>query len=190
MTAEERAARKRETSRAYWEKNKDVILAKRKAKREAAANDRAPRYKTDSLCWDCANAVPDRRGHGCPWSRAGKPVDGWDAVPMGRMQQTGDLVDTYLVKTCPMFRSDVGEPGKPVGDATGEEASGCRDLFSAIVALACRDYKAAVTSRTKKDRRACAEIEAFLRSGVLGDMDADWLISRLRREAERAENRE
>ena len=33
-----------------------------------------------TLCWGCGNAVPDAEGErGCPWSREGKPVEGWVA---------------------------------------------------------------------------------------------------------------
>lgn len=33
-----------------------------------------------TICWACANAVPDADGErGCSWSREGKPVEGWVA---------------------------------------------------------------------------------------------------------------
>ena len=31
---------------------------------------------TGALCWTCANAVPEKKGKGCTWSRALEPVEG------------------------------------------------------------------------------------------------------------------
>ena len=59
-----------------------------------------------SLCWSCANAVPDKSGkRGCAWSRSFKPIKGWDA------QETrlygGDSSKrfqiSYCVRQCPEF---------------------------------------------------------------------------------------
>ena len=61
-----------------------------------------------SLCWKCIHAVPDTRGHGCPWSRDFEPVDGWTAKE-GRYfsQKNGKRVANvmYGVQACPLFES-------------------------------------------------------------------------------------
>lgn len=36
-------------------------------------------FSAPTLCWECVNAVPDRCGHGCAWSRKLQPVEGWEA---------------------------------------------------------------------------------------------------------------
>lgn len=59
-----------------------------------------------SLCWDCAHAVPDNRGHGCPWSRSFKPVGGWTATEghyysMKNGERVANVM--YCVKSCPLF---------------------------------------------------------------------------------------
>lgn len=63
-----------------------------------------------TICWACANAVPDAEGErGCPWSREGKPVEGWtaerrdilvqDTSPGGEKKR----IESYQVITCPEF---------------------------------------------------------------------------------------
>ena len=53
---------------------------------------------SNTLCWSCRNAVPDRR-HGCSWSECFEPVKGWEATkrPKGV---------SYTVKSCPEFIPD------------------------------------------------------------------------------------
>ncbi|MGM9615700.1 MAG: hypothetical protein ACI3W7_09285 [Oscillospiraceae bacterium] len=71
--------------------------------------DTSPAAASGTLCWQCENAVPDpERGKGCPWSKSGKPVDGWDAI------RTSKAVDgeSYFVRACPSF-----EPDKPREEA-------------------------------------------------------------------------
>lgn len=62
--------------------------------------------KQMTLCWQCANSVPDKSGkRGCAWSRRFEPVKGWDA------QETrlygGDsskrFQKSYCVRQCPEF---------------------------------------------------------------------------------------
>ena len=64
----------------------------------------------ETLCWRCANAVPDREGErGCTWSREGKPVEGWKAVRRDiRAGNTADgkKTESYRVRKCPQFRRD------------------------------------------------------------------------------------
>lgn len=52
--------------------------------------------KIKTICWDCANAVPDGK-HGCSWSMCLKPVDGWVA------KETNGLQGSYRVIECPKF---------------------------------------------------------------------------------------
>ena len=42
------------------------------------------RWKPESLCWDCANAVPTET-RGCTWSRFLEPISGWDAEDTSAM---------------------------------------------------------------------------------------------------------
>ena len=53
-----------------------------------------------TLCWDCANAVPNTEC-GCDWSRKYKPVKGWDAVEDKSFEGAG-----YTVINCPEFVRD------------------------------------------------------------------------------------
>lgn len=58
-----------------------------------------------TLCWQCANAVPDKSGkQGCAWSRSFKPVKGWDADET-RLYANDDERSTvsYHVRSCPEF---------------------------------------------------------------------------------------
>lgn len=57
-------------------------------------------YKTNSLCWECANAVPNpKKNIGCEWSCKGKEVPGWEAIP----RWSGKRILSYRVLTCPKF---------------------------------------------------------------------------------------
>ena len=64
-------------------------------------------YKYGNICFDCKNAVPDKRGHGCPWSRKFEPVPGWTAEPVilnqgSRYTET----ETFRITACPLFDPD------------------------------------------------------------------------------------
>lgn len=55
-----------------------------------------------SLCWSCANAVPDKSGkRGCAWSRSFKPVKGWDADET--RLYSDKPTQSYHVRQCPEF---------------------------------------------------------------------------------------
>lgn len=58
-----------------------------------------------NICFDCKNAVPDKEGHGCPWSRKFEPVPGWTAEPV-KVGAGKYVVDTYCITDCPMFDED------------------------------------------------------------------------------------
>ena len=61
-----------------------------------------------TICWACANAVPDADGErGCSWSREGKPVEGWVTerrdirIQPKRPGEERRGVESYQVITCP-----------------------------------------------------------------------------------------
>ena len=63
--------------------------------------------KKANICIGCKNAVPDNRGHGCPWSENFDPVPGWTAKKVilnpGRIY---DETETYQITACPLFDPD------------------------------------------------------------------------------------
>lgn len=66
-----------------------------------------------NICINCKNAVPDNRGHGCPWSERFDPVHGWTAEPSVLRAGYGKPIETYRITACPMFdRDDRCEPEK------------------------------------------------------------------------------
>ena len=71
-------------------------------------------YKTsDSLCWDCQNAVPNKEGRGCSWSRYLRPVEGWKAKTRV-ISSMGNGVRPYVsynVRECPEFIWDKEKEG-------------------------------------------------------------------------------
>lgn len=56
-----------------------------------------------NICFNCIHAAPDRKGHGCPWSRRFEPVPGWTAKPV---KGVSNGCDTYEITDCPMFGHD------------------------------------------------------------------------------------
>ena len=66
-------------------------------------------YK-DTLCWHCANAVPNReKTRGCSWSRKFIPVEGWTAARTDiycQNRRGRPYAESYIVKSCPEFVSD------------------------------------------------------------------------------------
>lgn len=73
-----------------------------KPKRVRGRKPRSP-LGDGTLCWECLNAVPDARGHGCSWSIDSIPVKGWDAE---RSDLTGMQIKSrksYFVHACPLF---------------------------------------------------------------------------------------
>ena len=65
-----------------------------------------------NICFDCKNAVPDDRGHGCPWSRKFEPVEGWTAEIIKLNIGNGRYEDNYHITACPLFDPDSPEPRK------------------------------------------------------------------------------
>lgn len=61
--------------------------------------------KRQTLCWECMKACGK-----CPWSDGSfTPVDGWTATPT-KIKNDDVITDSYLVKKCPLFISDVWIP--------------------------------------------------------------------------------
>ena len=68
-----------------------------------------------SLCWRCSNSVPSKT-HGCSWSREFKPVTGWDAKSIPRVNYKVPGV-SYIVRECPLFDDEGYESlGKPIAE--------------------------------------------------------------------------
>ncbi len=75
--------------------------------------------KQDTICWGCANAVPNNKGRGCEWSKYKKPVDGWVAVPTvvagARLHDdTFQQIPSFKVEECPKYVSDVAQYAQPL----------------------------------------------------------------------------
>lgn len=60
----------------------------------------------ESICWSCKNAVPDRKGRGCAWSRGFIPVKGWQAERKLVKNCVGEFYETYAVTECPEYEED------------------------------------------------------------------------------------
>ena len=63
-----------------------------------------------TICWSCANAVPDADGErGCSCSREGRPVEGCVAerrdicIQSAHPGEERKTVESYQVITCPEF---------------------------------------------------------------------------------------
>lgn len=59
-----------------------------------------------TICWECANAVPDRNiGRGCSWSMDFEPVEGWTAerTKIKNRGKVAEESNSYQVIACPEF---------------------------------------------------------------------------------------
>lgn len=68
-----------------------------------------PKWKSRTICWKCQNAVPDKHGRGCNWSRNLEPVDGWKAMETSVIRYDGGVrreIMSALVVECPEFIPD------------------------------------------------------------------------------------
>ena len=69
-----------------------------------------PQFQTSrTICWKCQNAVPDKHGRGCNWSRNLEPVDGWKALETSVIRYDGGVrreIMSALVVECPEFIPD------------------------------------------------------------------------------------
>lgn len=62
-----------------------------------------------TICWKCQNAVPDKHGRGCSWSRNLEPVEGWKALETSVIRWDGGVrreIMSALVVECPEFIPD------------------------------------------------------------------------------------
>ncbi|MBQ9709471.1 MAG: helix-turn-helix transcriptional regulator [Clostridia bacterium] len=67
------------------------------------AKRKADWKKGDSLCWKCANSVPDALGkRGCSWSEELRPVKGW----LAEYSVKCDGMVSWQVMECPEFICD------------------------------------------------------------------------------------
>lgn len=68
----------------------------------------------DSLCWNCKRAdLFLHDGYYCPWAANFIPVDGWDAEPTQIVSvEIEDIIDSFHVKSCPLFIAEKGRRGK------------------------------------------------------------------------------
>lgn len=92
-----------------------------------------------TLCWCCANAVPDRAGkRGCSWSRSGIPVTGWEAERKDIKVSDGirtRLAESYVVTNCPQYVQDtrwVADQVKTYGKQLGSY-NVCQILLAAAL---------------------------------------------------------
>jgi len=64
---------------------------------------------SDTLCWDCVNAVPEVRNgryYGCPWSEHLHEVEGWTVKRYRTEKKYEGRLDHIKVLDCPMFERD------------------------------------------------------------------------------------
>ena len=57
--------------------------------------------KSTTICWMCANATGK-----CSWSEDFIPVKCWTAELRKIKIKDDELIDSYIVKKCPMFERD------------------------------------------------------------------------------------
>lgn len=96
---------------------------------------------SQSICWDCKNAV---KPHVCPWMDDYTPVKGWTARKM--KVGTPPYCESYLVTACPLFKRD-GYEGGTITNHFGTherikpEEDEIVELAEAIVERAVEDWK-------------------------------------------------
>ena len=86
-------------------------VASKPKKPKDPANAKYAGYKEPTLCYRCARAVSF-----CSWSKSGKEIEGWNAIPtkIKNGQSRNDngevvpesVVDSHHVIDCPMFIED------------------------------------------------------------------------------------
>lgn len=69
-------------------------------------------YPVGTLCEYCQNAIPDKRGHGCSWSRAFQPVKDWIATTVVRGYKDRNI-QSFCVHECPEFLEEPYRPEYP-----------------------------------------------------------------------------
>lgn len=95
-----------------------------------------------SKCWDCKNST---KPNVCPWARDFTPVPGWKAEKTS-VRGISNLMDTYNVIECPLFKRD-GFNGGMVEDLFGKkeelhiDESDAKNLACAIIERYVEDWK-------------------------------------------------
>ena len=67
--------------------------------------------KQPTLCFECQNSVPNKT-RGCEWSRYGKPVPGWTAIPT-LLHRHNSCPNSFHVVKCPQYDPDPPRPWAP-----------------------------------------------------------------------------
>ena len=99
-----------------------------------------------SLCWSCRNAVPDRYGNGCSWSR--------DAIPVAGVADLNRKTDSWHVNRCPEYAQDPPEMIRPDMDTNTEAVDRLR---MAILKQAASDYDGAIRYEAKQTKNDVLE---------------------------------
>lgn len=100
-----------------------------------------------SLCWSCRNAVPDRYGNGCSWSRDAIPVAGW-VVDFNRK------TDAWHVNRRPEYAQDPPEMIRPDMETNTEVVDRLR---MAILKQAASDCDSAIRYEAKQTKNDALE---------------------------------
>lgn len=100
-----------------------------------------------SACWSCRNAVPDKFGNGCSWSRDLIPVFGWRA-------EHNPKTDSWRVISCPEYAQDPPEMIRPDFDTDTDAADRLR---TAIVKQAAVDYDSAIRREARETKNDALE---------------------------------
>lgn len=103
--------------------------------------------QTESLCWSCRNAVPDKYGNGCSWSRDAIPVAGWVA-------DFNRKTDAWHVNRCPEYAQDPPKMIRPDMDTNTEVVDRLR---MAILKQAASDYDSAIRYEAKQTKNDALE---------------------------------
>ena len=111
-----------------------------------------------NICIYCKNAVPDDKGHGCPWSRNFDPVPGWTAEPTVLKAGNSKPIETYHITACPMFDRD--DRYKPESDHTRYKPVRVRCLETGVVYNSMRE-----AAKTVLGKNYSAFISEQLRQG-------------------------
>lgn len=100
MTCDEMADKLGRTRYSIYNKGLDMGIVRKKVKK---INQR-PIQTNGTICWQCRHAT-NPQGI-CPWSKAFKPVPGWDAKPYTiylSAKYQKQRLESYLVQQCPLF---------------------------------------------------------------------------------------
>lgn len=132
-----------------------------------------------SICWDCKNST---KPHICPWARDFTPVKGWKAAPTKIKAFGGGIIDTYIVRECPLFSRDSFGGGKVENTFTGKtehieiDDDDLKTLACAIIERYVEDWKQLDYGRL---RDLCIGSERVYRDHVLKFFASQWFYDLL-----------